>query len=129
MTGLADVLMVAGAAWAVVAAVGTLRFDDVYGRMHAATKTTTLALLVVLAGATLGLGGADGAKLGLVGLVFVTAPVGAHLVGRSVHRSPGDVRIRIDTVDELGDPADEAGGPADETGGPPAGPPGDRAEG
>jgi multicomponent Na+:H+ antiporter subunit G len=107
MTVLADILLVAGAAWAVIAAAGTLRFDDVYGRMHAATKTTTLALLVVLAGAAIHLGGADAAKFALVGLlVFVTAPVGAHLTGRAVHRSPGDVRIRIDTVDELGPPAE-----------------------
>lgn len=108
MSRIGDVLMVAGAAWAVVAAAGALRFDDVYGRMHAATKTTTLALLIVLAGAMTQLGGADAAKLALVGLlVFVTAPVGAHLIGRAVHRSPGDVRIRIDTVDELSNPPDD----------------------
>ena len=76
MSRLGDVLMVAGAAWAVIASAGALRFDDVYGRMHAATKTTTLALLIVLAGAMTRLGGADAAKLALVGLfVFVTAPV------------------------------------------------------
>jgi multicomponent Na+:H+ antiporter subunit G len=102
VTGLGEALLVAGAAWAVVAAAGVLRFDDVYGRMHAATKSTTLALLVVLAGAAAALGGTDAAKLALVGLlVLVTAPVGAHLMGRAVHRTPGSARIRIDTVDEL----------------------------
>jgi multicomponent Na+:H+ antiporter subunit G len=98
----ADVLMVVGAAWALVAAVGVLRFDDVFSRMHAATKAPTLGLLLVLTGAALRLGGGDALKVGLVGvLVFLTAPVGAHLIGRAVHRSPGDLRIRIDTVDEL----------------------------
>lgn len=102
MTVVGDLLQVLGAAWAVLAAAGVLRFDDVYGRMHAATKSTTLALLIVLAGAGVHLGGADAGKLGLAGLlVLVTAPVGAHLIGRAVHRSPGEVRIRIDTVDEL----------------------------
>jgi multicomponent Na+:H+ antiporter subunit G len=98
----ADVLLVAGAAWAVVAAAGMLRFDDVFSRMHASTKSTTLALFVVLAGAALGLGGMEAAKLGLVGLlVFVTAPVGAHLMGRAIHRTPGETHLRMDTVDEL----------------------------
>jgi multicomponent Na+:H+ antiporter subunit G len=100
-----NVLLVAGAAWTVLAAVGVLRFDDVFSRMQAATKAPTLALLLVLAGAALHLGAGDALKLLLVGLlVFLTAPVGAHLIGRSVHRAPGDVRIRIDTVDELGPP-------------------------
>jgi multicomponent Na+:H+ antiporter subunit G len=100
-----DVLLVVGAGWAVLAAVGVLRFDDVFSRMHAATKAPTLGLLLVLGGAALHLDGGDALKLLLVGLlVFLTAPVGAHLIGRAVHRSPGDVRIRIDTVDELGPP-------------------------
>jgi multicomponent Na+:H+ antiporter subunit G len=100
-----DVLLVVGATWAVIAAVGVLRFDDVFSRMHAATKAPTLALLLVLAGAAMHLGAGDALKLLLVGLlVFLTAPVGAHLIGRSVHRAPGEVRIRIDTVDELGVP-------------------------
>ncbi len=102
--GVSGVLMVAGAAWALVAAIGVMRFDDVYNRMHAATKAPTLGLVLVLAGAALRLGGGDALKVALVGvLVFLTAPVGAHLIGRAVHRSPGDVRIRIDTVDELAD--------------------------
>jgi multicomponent Na+:H+ antiporter subunit G len=103
-----DVLLVAGSAWALLAALGVLKFDDVYARMHAATKSATLGLLLVLGGAATHLPGDDAAKLGLVGvLVFITAPVGAHLVGRAVYRSPGDAGIRIDTVDELRDAAPE----------------------
>jgi multicomponent Na+:H+ antiporter subunit G len=100
----AGMLMVVGAAWALIAAIGVVRFDDVYSRMHAATKAPTLGLVLVLAGAALRLGGGDALKVALVGvLVFLTAPVGAHLIGRAVHRSPGDLHIRIDTVDELAD--------------------------
>lgn len=99
-----DVLVVLGAAWALLAAVGVLKLDDVYTRMHALTKSTTLGLLLILGGAAVHLGGADAAKLALVGvLVFITVPVGAHLIGRAVHQSPGDARIRIDTIDELRD--------------------------
>jgi multicomponent Na+:H+ antiporter subunit G len=102
--GVGEVLLLLGAGWVLLAAVGVLRFDDVYARMHAATKATTLGLLLVLGGAATQLAGEDAAKLALVGvLVFLTAPIGAHLIGRAVHRAPGDVRIRIDTVDELRD--------------------------
>jgi len=98
-----DVLLVVGAGWTVLAAVGVLRFDDVYARMHAATKAPTLGLILVSWGAALHLGWGGAPKLLLVSvLVLLTAPVGAHLMGRAVHRRPGDVRIRIDTVDELG---------------------------
>lgn len=104
MTWLGQALLVLGAAWTLLAAIGVVRFDDVYARMHAVSKATTLGLALVLGGAATQLAGEDAAKLALVGvLVILTVPAGAHLVGRAVHRSPGDVRIRIDTVDELRD--------------------------
>lgn len=98
-----DLLLLVGSGWIALAAVGVIRFDDVYSRMHAATKSPTLGLILVSWGAAMHLGGFGAVKLLLVGaLVLLTAPVGAHLIGRAVHRSPGDVRIRIDTIDELG---------------------------
>jgi multicomponent Na+:H+ antiporter subunit G len=98
-----DLLLLVGSGWIALAAVGVIRFDDVYSRMHAATKSPTLGLILVSLGAAMHLGGFGAVKLLLVGaLVLLTAPVGAHLIGRAVHRSPGDVRIRIDTIDELG---------------------------
>lgn len=101
MRVLAEVLLVVGAAWSLLAAVGVCRFDDVYARMHASTKSTTLGVLLTLLGSAMVLGGGDGAKLLLAGLLlFFTAPIGAHLVGRAVHRS-NPSQVRIDTVDEL----------------------------
>lgn len=96
-----EILIVIGAAWSVIAAIGICRFDDVYARMHAATKTTTLGVLLVVSGAALIVGGFDAAKILLAGLLlFPTAPIGAHLVGRAVHHTRESV-VRIDTVDEL----------------------------
>lgn len=96
------VLIVAGAAFSAVAGLGALRLHDVLTRMHAATKATTLALLLVASGAALRLGDASSAiKLLLaVSLVFVTAPIAAHLVGRAAYRAPR-VNARLGDIDEL----------------------------
>ncbi len=112
MSTLAEILIVAGAAWSLLAAVGVNRFGDVYARMHAATKTTTLGVLLIVVGTALRLGGFDGAKVLLAGvLLFLTAPIGAHLVGRSVHRNQGVAPLRIDRVDELRDAEEGRPGP------------------
>lgn len=101
-TTVAEVLLVVGAVWSLLAAIGVNRFGDIYARMHAATKSTTLGLLLVLAGAAVQLGGMDALKLLLAAvLLFLTAPIGAHLVGRAVHRNRRGVPMRIDRVDEL----------------------------
>lgn len=85
----ASVLIVAGSLLALLAAIGLHRFDDVFARMHAATKPATLGLLLVLVGAALVLPIPGGvAKLLLVVLLqFTTAPVAAHLVARAALRT------------------------------------------
>ena len=97
------VLILAGAAFSAVAGLGALRLHDVFTRMHAATKATTLALLLVAAGAALRLDdGSAAIKLLLaVSLVFITAPIGAHLVGRAAYRAPRGVSSRLGEIDEL----------------------------
>lgn len=89
MTVAAWVLIAAGAFLALVAAIGLQRFDDVLARMHAATKPATLGLLLIVIGASLVLREPGSVlKLVLVMLLqMVTAPVGAHLVGRAAIRS------------------------------------------
>ena len=101
MPSLSEVLVVAGAAWSLLAAIGVCRFDDVYARLHASTKSTTLGLLLTLGGAAVVLGGGDAVKVALSGLVLLfTAPIGAHLVGRAVHHAGGH-SVHMDTIDEL----------------------------
>lgn len=104
------VLAVLGATFTLLAGVGVLRFPDTLSRMHAATKATTLGFLLIVVGAVIQVSGGS-TKLGFaVGLVFLTAPVAAHLVGRSSYRAPG-VGLRLDEVDELA--AAEADGAAE----------------
>ncbi|MEZ5141605.1 MAG: monovalent cation/H(+) antiporter subunit G [Acidimicrobiales bacterium] len=86
-----SVLLLVGGALAAVAGLGLVRFPDVLSRMHAATKPATLGLVLVAAGTALRLSAAsDLTKIALiVALQLLTAPVGAHLVGRAVRpRTP-----------------------------------------
>ena len=88
MSVVGEVLVVAGAVLLVVAALGLFLLPDALARQHAATKAGTLALGVVLAGATLVGGGWDWAwRAGaIVVLLFVTLPVSSHMLARAAAR-------------------------------------------
>jgi len=79
---LTSALVLSGAAFALVAAVGLNRLPDIYSRMHAASKAGTVGSgLLLLA---VGLHSGDIAVLAraLAGFFFfvLTAPVSAHLL-------------------------------------------------
>lgn len=81
-------LVVVGALFSLVAAIGLNRLPDFYTRMHAASKAGTVGSgLLLLA---VGLHSADVATFGraLAGIVFfiLTAPVSAHLLARAAHK-------------------------------------------
>ena len=96
-----NVLLMAGSAWMLLAAIGVVRFRDTYQRLHASTKAVTLGLLLMLAGAAFYIPGADAAKLALTALfVFLTAPVGAQLIGRASARW-GVEEVEVSSVNEL----------------------------
>lgn len=106
---LSGFLMITGALLALLAAIGLHRFDNVFARMHAATKPATLGLLLIVVGASLQLGDSgDSVKLFLVVVFqFITAPIAAHLIGRAAYRSVVEVAETI-IVDELaGDSVDD----------------------
>lgn len=93
-----------GSIVSVVSAIGIIRFPDVYTRAHAATKTTTLAVLITLVGAFIYFLFKESYMsirlvLGII-FVFITAPVSGHLVLRSAYRA--NVAMTDTTVkDEL----------------------------
>lgn len=83
---LAAALLVVGGVFALVGAIGMLRFRDFYMRLHAPTKASTLGVGGVLL-ASLVLDWAQG-NTGLQALlitlfVFVTAPVSANLLAQA----------------------------------------------
>lgn len=74
-----------------ISAVGIIRLPDVYTRIHAATKSTTLAVLLTLSASFFYFWIAEAyisirILLGIV-FVFLTAPVSGHLTTRAAYRS------------------------------------------
>lgn len=98
----ASILILVGSALALLAGIGLVRLPDVFARMHAATKPATLGLMLICIGAAVTDAQlADVAKLGLVvALQFLTAPVGAHMVGRAAYHA-GGLLHRNTRLDEL----------------------------
>lgn len=88
---LASVCLLLGSGLALLSGVGVVRLPDVFARMHAATKPATLGLVLVCIGvACVDTTLADVTKLVLVVVLqFLTAPVGAHMVGRASYRIGG----------------------------------------
>lgn len=82
---LAALMLVVGAVFSLVAAVGIVRLPDLYTRMHSASKAGTVGSgLPLLAIALVSF---DGAVIlrALLGIVFfmLTAPISAHLLARA----------------------------------------------
>jgi multicomponent Na+:H+ antiporter subunit G len=91
---LVGVLALTGSVLVLLAAVGVLRFPDLYSRMHAATKASTLGIgLVCLAGA-ISIDGGTAKILLAAAATFVTAPSAAHFIGRAAAHAEGvDVEL------------------------------------
>lgn len=81
------ILLVIGALFALVAALGLLRFPDVYSRMHAASKAGTLGSGVMLIAMAIHAADLATASRALAGVAFflLTAPVSAHLLARAAY--------------------------------------------
>ncbi|MCS6925084.1 MAG: monovalent cation/H(+) antiporter subunit G [Candidatus Binatia bacterium] len=97
-------LLLVGLFFLLTGTLGLLRFRDVYSRMHATSKSTTLGVTGVLLAALLYLrflGLSSGLKESLIiGFLFLTAPVGAHMIARAAHRA-GIPLWQNSIVDEL----------------------------
>lgn len=91
MNIIGGILLVSGALFVLIGAVGIVRFDTPTERLHAAAKGPTLGLILVGAGAAISIGSGTA----VVGIVAVTvlqllaAPIGAHMIGRAIDREHG----------------------------------------
>lgn len=88
---LGALLILTGGIMSVISVFGLIRLPDIYTRSHAATKSSTLAVLLTLSGAFIYFWATEhfiSVRL-LLGIVFVflTAPVAGHLLVRAAYRS------------------------------------------
>lgn len=88
MSPIVVLLLVLGALFMLLAAVGLVRLPDLYLRMSATSKAATLGASLVLLGAAVHFGTAAvaGRAVVIVVFLFLTAPVAAHTIGRAGYR-------------------------------------------
>jgi multicomponent Na+:H+ antiporter subunit G len=81
------VLIVIGAAFSLLAAVGVLRMPDLYMRLQATTKSATLGVVCVVVAASIHFDDtATTTKAVLVvAFLFLTAPVAAQVIARAAY--------------------------------------------
>jgi multicomponent K+:H+ antiporter subunit G len=90
---LAGALLIIGALFALVGSFGLAKLSDFYRRLHGPTKASTLGVGCILAGACLFFAsrGQFGVQQALIAVfLFITAPVGAHLLVKAALRRRGD---------------------------------------
>ncbi|MGJ8602606.1 MAG: monovalent cation/H(+) antiporter subunit G [Marivita sp.] len=82
----AGCLIILGGVFAIIGALGLLRMPDVLIRMHASTKIGTLSTGLILAGCAIVYGSSDITirVIAIMLFILLTAPIGAHMMGRSV---------------------------------------------
>ncbi|QHS22841.1 Na+/H+ antiporter subunit G [Virgibacillus sp. MSP4-1] len=86
-----SVFLIIGTFITLSGSLGILRFPDVYTRLHAATKASTLGVAGVLIGAFLFMYfdvEIISGKL-ILGIIFIllTAPVSGHMISRAAHNT------------------------------------------
>jgi multicomponent Na+:H+ antiporter subunit G len=81
------IVWLAGSGFALLAAVGVLRMPDVFTRMQASTKASTLGLGCLLLGAAIQLGDfAAVIRVASIGaFVLLTTPVAGHVIARAAY--------------------------------------------
>jgi multicomponent Na+:H+ antiporter subunit G len=100
LAALVAFLVLAGALFMFVSALGLVRLPDLHSRMHSATKAGSLGVGCIFLAAALHFGDrtvSTRAAL-VVLLVFLTAPVAAHMIARAAyiagHGGPSGERQR-----------------------------------
>ncbi len=84
---IAGLLLIAGAIFALLAAVGLWRLPDIYSRMHAASKAGTLGSGLMLIALAVHAGDTATTSRAIAGVVFflLTAPISAHLLAKAAY--------------------------------------------
>ncbi|EWY41396.1 sodium:proton antiporter [Skermanella stibiiresistens SB22] len=80
-------LLLGGAAFSLISAIGVLRLPDVLIRMHASSKSGTLGAGMILAAVAVLYGTDQIVARAVAAILFLllTVPVGAHIIGRAAY--------------------------------------------
>ncbi len=108
---LGGILLILGAVFTLLAAIGVVRLPDLYTRMHAASKAGAVGGgLILIAVAVLSQDAAVAIRA-VVGVIFLllTTPVSAHLLARASYLT-GYKPCNETTVDELASNKDQNSG-------------------
>lgn len=94
------ITMLTGVVFIFIAALGVLRMPDLFLRMSTTTKAATLGVGLVFVAAALSFRelGVTTRALAVVVFLLLTAPVGAHMLGRAAHL--GGVRLWENTIQD-----------------------------
>jgi multicomponent Na+:H+ antiporter subunit G len=88
---LSPFLLLLGAIFMLLAAIGLARMPDVLMRLHSTTKSNTLGVGLIMLGIALRFYETDSTiavrALAIVIFMFSTAPVAAHMIGRAAYLS------------------------------------------
>ena len=81
------IFMSGGAFFAFVAALGVLRMPDLYMRLSASTKASTLGVSFILLATAIFFNdlGVTGEVVAIIAFIILTAPVAAHMIGRAAY--------------------------------------------
>lgn len=96
MNVLGGILLILGAGFVLIGAIGVVRFKTPTERLHAAAKGPTLGLLLLGAGTAVTIA-TTAAAIGIVLVIvlqLLAGPLGSHMIGRAIHRD--DLRPRED---------------------------------
>lgn len=98
---LAALVIVAGGAFGLLAAIGVLRLPDLYTRMHAASKAGLVGSGLTLVGIAMVTGESAIILRALLGILFLalTTPVSAHLLSRAALKA-GHIPINSENTNK-----------------------------
>lgn len=82
-----NILLLTGAAFCFLGALGLLRMPDVYNRLQAGTKAVTLGTLAILAGVAFRHPEWWPKLVVIAGFVLLTNPVGSSTIARALYRA------------------------------------------
>ena len=112
------VLLLGGAAFFLVAALGLARFPDFYTRMHAAAKGSAFGAVLMLLGVAVHFSAVWTAMeiLVIIVFLFITTPVAAHMIARAAYRRKVPM-YRGTEIDELARTLDDTPASEETSGG------------